>query len=177
MDTTKIDASRVTRSNAWHIGHPNAPVKVIEFINFRCPYCKQWWDKANEVLTPYVEDEKVERIVKHYDKPKESLQKGNVVRQYLSYDDPAEVTKGLIDQIFSSQEEWGELEQEKIPNWLMKNLSLVKIDNEETSQNVIDEAQAANIELVPTVFIEDNIFDENISNKELKQLVEDNLNN
>ena len=59
----------------------------------------------------------------------------------------------------------------------MKNLSLVKIDNEETSQNVIDEAQAANIELVPTVFIEDNIFDENISNKELKQLVEDNLNN
>jgi len=68
------------------------------------------------------------------------------------------------------------LEQEKIPNWLMKNLSLVKIDNEETSQNVIDEAQAANIELVPTVFIEDNIFDENISKEELEQLVQENLN-
>lgn len=177
MDTTNIDASRVTRSNAWHIGHPNAPLKVIEFINFRCPYCKQWWDKANEVLTPYVEDEKVERIVKHYDKPKESLKKGNVVHHHLSYDDAGEITKGLMDQIFAAQDEWGELDIEEVSGWLNENLSLVEIDNEETSQNVINEAEDANVELVPTVFIEDNIFDENISNEELKQLVEENLSN
>ena len=37
MDISVIDATKVNTETGLHIGESNAPVKMIEFINVRCP--------------------------------------------------------------------------------------------------------------------------------------------
>jgi protein-disulfide isomerase len=32
------------------VGDPNAPVKIIEFADFQCPFCKQWADNVSKPL-------------------------------------------------------------------------------------------------------------------------------
>ena len=84
MDISVIDATKVNTETGLHIGESNAPVKMIEFINVRCPYCRKWFEESEELLAQFVKSGKVERIIKLFDKEKESLQRGNVTIQRLN---------------------------------------------------------------------------------------------
>ena len=83
MDISVIDATKVNTETGLHIGESNAPVKMIEFINVRCPYCRKWFEESEELLAQSVKSGKVERIIKLFDKEKESLQRGNVMHHYI----------------------------------------------------------------------------------------------
>jgi protein-disulfide isomerase len=42
-------------------GDPNAPVKLIEFSDFQCPFCKQFWtDTEAQIIDAYVKTGKVQ---------------------------------------------------------------------------------------------------------------------
>lgn len=171
MDTSNILVDEITTNGGWHFGKSSAPIKVVEFINLRCPYSKLWWKKAEKILDPYVKDGKVERIVKHFDKEKPSLRKGNVLHHHLSYEDIEETRKNL-DFIIDHLDDWGDLEEEEVANWAKDKLGLDVQMNAEESSEVIEEASNANVTFVPTIFIEDYIFDENIPDEELKQILD-----
>lgn len=171
MDTSNIKAEEVTTEGGWHFGSSDAPIKVVEFINLRCPYCKVWWEKAHDIIDPYVKDGKVERIVKHFDKEKPSLRKGNVLHHYLSYDD-AEKTRDNIDYIVDHLDDWGNLEETEVSKWAQEKLELTPQANAEEASKLIEEAKNANVTLVPSIFIEDYIFDENIADEELKEIID-----
>ncbi len=70
MDISVIDATKVNTETGLHIGESNAPVKMIEFINVRCPYCRKWFEESEELLAQSVKSGKVERIIKLFDKRK-----------------------------------------------------------------------------------------------------------
>ncbi len=41
-------------------GDPNAPVKLVEFSDFQCPYCKQYWQNTEpQIIDAYVKTNKV----------------------------------------------------------------------------------------------------------------------
>ena len=80
MDISVIDATKVNTETGLHIGERNAPVKMIEFINVRCPYCRKWFEESEELLAQFVKSGKVERIIKLFEKEKESLQK--LIKKY-----------------------------------------------------------------------------------------------
>src|SRR5262245_40011224 len=46
-------------------GSPNAPVKIVEFSDFQCPYCKQWTDTTLEPLREKYGD-KIVIYYRHY---------------------------------------------------------------------------------------------------------------
>jgi protein-disulfide isomerase len=41
-------------------GDPNAPVKLVEFSDYQCPFCRNWWhDTENQIIDSYVKTGKV----------------------------------------------------------------------------------------------------------------------
>ena len=54
---TPIARPSVDRNNT---GDPNAPVKLVEFSDYQCPYCKNFWaDTEAQVIDAYVKPGKV----------------------------------------------------------------------------------------------------------------------
>jgi len=174
MDTSNINASKVTTNGGIHLGEKSAPVKVIEFINLNCPFCKQWWEESAAVLDPYVADGKVERIVKLFDKEKPGLRKGNVIHHLLDYNDSVK-TKEDIEYFLAQQQEWGKLEESAVAEYAMTKRSLTDQNNKTEAGRIITEASEANVTLVPSVFIGEFIFDEHITNEELTEMIETKL--
>ncbi|WP_041556083.1 thioredoxin domain-containing protein [Carnobacterium sp. 17-4] len=172
MDISNIKADKVNTAYGIKIGSDDAPVKVIEFINLKCPYCKMWYEDSKDVLTEYVFAGKVQRIIKHFDKEKPSLKKGNIVHRYLDYSNPEKALED-IDFFFAHQDEWGNLESfDDIAAYVVEKRKLTLQSNELAAQEIIQEANQANVVFVPTVFIGEEIFDEHITQQELKNLIE-----
>lgn len=166
MDISVIDATKVTKENGLIIGSDSAPVKIVEFMNVRCPYCKKWFEESKEVLNQAVAAGKVQRIIKLLDKEKESLQRGNVMHHHINYDHP-EKALAAIEEMYKTQNLWGDLTLEEVATFAETKLSLVEDMRENIVASIIDEANQANIKFVPTVVIDDHIFDESISKEEL----------
>jgi protein-disulfide isomerase len=54
---TPLTRPNVSRNSS---GDPNAPVKVVEFSDFQCPFCKDWWQKTEpQLIDTYVKTGKV----------------------------------------------------------------------------------------------------------------------
>ena len=59
------DAVRpVTRED--HIkGNPDAPIKIVEYSDFECPFCKRFHDTMNEVMSE-VDNGQVAWVFRHF---------------------------------------------------------------------------------------------------------------
>jgi protein-disulfide isomerase len=175
MDISNIKANEVGIMFGFKIGEAAAPVKVIEFINLRCPYCAKWFDDSKGVLDKYVQSGKVQRVIKHFDKESPGLKTGNIVHHFLDYRTPEKALKE-IEFLLTHQNEWGRLNhQDEIKSYLEKERGLIYQPNENEINGIIQEAANACVTLVPSVFIGEEIFDEHITAEELTALIEAEL--
>ena len=174
MDTSAIQSDAVSTEGGIPFGDSKAPIKVVEFINLRCPHCKTWWDKAAPILDPYVKDGKVQRIIKHYDKDKESLKIGNVLHQYIDFKD-SDKARADIDFYYNHLDDWGSLSEEELERYVREEREAEKQDNTIEAQSIIEEVKKANVEFVPTIIIEDYVFDQHIPEEELESVIEAKL--
>lgn len=171
MDIEAIHAQATNTEVGIKIGNDSAPIKVIEFMNVRCPYCRKWFEESADLLEEVVKADKAQRIIKLFDKEKPSLQRGNVMHRYVPFEDE-EKTLAVLNKIYASQAEWGNLELEEVKNYAETQLHLTPVIKEATTEAIIAEASEANITLVPTIIIGETIFDESITQEELKKLLE-----
>ncbi len=52
------------------LGDPNAPVTIIEFSDYQCPYCKRFWqDTLPQLKSEYIDTGKVKLIYRDYPLP------------------------------------------------------------------------------------------------------------
>ncbi|MGX7419065.1 thioredoxin domain-containing protein [Carnobacterium gallinarum] len=174
MDISKIDATKVGTDFGFKIGNEDAPVKVIEFINLSCPFCKMWHDLSTETLDHYVAAGKIQRIIKHFDKEKPSLQKGNVAHHHLDYSNPEKALENM-NFLFQHQSAWKELTNEEVAEYIEKTVDLKNQPNQEQINGIIAEAEASGIFFVPTVIIGKHIFDEHITPEELVTILDSEL--
>ncbi len=170
MDISVIEARNTNSRTGLKIGNDTAPVKVVEFVNLRCPYCKQWFDESKGTIEALVKEGKVQRIIKLFDKEKESLQRGNVMHRYVPKKSP-QAAYLAIQKILASQKEWGSLSLTEVAHYAEETLGLLLDEDSTTTQAVIKEASAANIKFVPTVIVNEHIFDESITTEELKKIL------
>ncbi|MFC4022273.1 thioredoxin domain-containing protein [Oceanobacillus longus] len=139
-------------------GDKNAPVKVEVFLNLACPYCKTFFEAADESLTPYIKDGQVEYIIKHYDKPREMLLYGTLVNTYLDYSDPERIYT-IMKELFANQSAWSESDSHSIKNMLSEQYGLKEEpDTIELSLKITAEAIERQVKMVPTVYINDKEF-------------------
>lgn len=137
-----------------------------EFMNLRCPYCRQWFNESKALLA----DADVTRVIKLFDKEKPSLQRGNVMHRFVDTTNESTILAS-IQKIFDTQEEWGDLELDEVATFAKEKLGLSENNHSTYSQLIVDEANAANIKFVPTIIVEEHIFDESISEDELKEIL------
>lgn len=58
--TATIQTTARPNENGLNIGDPNAPVKVVEFADFQCPYCQLYWKELEPtIISQYVATNKV----------------------------------------------------------------------------------------------------------------------
>ena len=174
MDTSIIKGNQVKPQHGIHVGKEDAPVKVMDFINLSCPYCKKWFEESLETLQKFIDEGKVERIIKHFDKEKPGLRKGNVLHHYLDYSTPEKAVKDIAF-FYEHQEDWGNLEEEQVAKYAEEERNLTPQDNQEEAKAIVEEAERANVTLVPSVFIGEHIFDESVTQEELVQYIEEEL--
>ena len=48
------------------IGNPNAPVKIVEYSDIECPYCKVFHNTMNRIMDVYGKDGKVAWVYRHF---------------------------------------------------------------------------------------------------------------
>ena len=169
MDTSIIKAAQTNAATGIQIGDANAK-PIIEFINVRCPYCRKWFEESLSILNGAVAAGKIRRVIKLFDKEKESLQRGNVMHRYISTDDPA-ATISQLTKIFQTQDEWGHLTLAEVADYAENTLGLALSNHQAQATAIVEEANQANIQFVPTVILDGHIFDESISADELTDLI------
>ncbi|AYW44940.1 DsbA family protein [Tetragenococcus koreensis] len=165
MDISVIKGEEVNTKYGIHIGN-KAPKTIVEFINLRCPFCKQWFTESKDTLEKAVADGKVNRVIKLLDHTKESLQRGNVMHRFVTDDDPKQALED-ITRIFDSQDEWGDLSLQEVADYARNELGLTEHSHLDIAEEIVEETQRVNITLVPTVILGDYIFDENIERETL----------
>ena len=166
--------SKITYDDAIKIGSDDAPLKVVEYINLRCPDSKNYEDHVVSYLDEYIKNGKVQRILKHFDKTKYPLEVGSVFNQYLDYGTPEE-TYQVIKKLFAEQNDWGSQRLSHIPH-LAKDYGLtLQEKNKDQADRIDAEVEAVNVEMIPTVFVGETAIVETIDLETFKKAVEDNL--
>lgn len=169
-----FNVAAITYDDSIKIGSDDAPLKIVEYINLRCPDSKNYEENVAPFLDSYIERGKVQRILKHFDKEKYGLEKGNLLNQYINYDTPEESYQ-LIKELFAEQHVWGQHRLAQIPH-IAKEYGLeLQAANSEISNRVLAEVVAVNVESIPTVFVGDTAFVETVNLEDFKQAVENNL--
>lgn len=170
MDTTNIQLEGISEFGIV-IGSEKAPKTMIEYINLRCPYCKQFWNQNNSLLTEAINNEQLKLVIKLLDKVKPSLQRGNIMHHHVSIDNP-DLAIQEIQQIFDTQDDWSSLSLSEVAKFAKEKLGLKEQMNDRYITKVFREAESANIVFVPTAVVGGTIFDEHLTADELKILIE-----
>lgn len=156
------------------IGSDEAPLKVIEYINLRCPDSKEYEEKIAPYLDRYIQEGKVQRVIKHFDKAVYGLEKGNLLNQYLNYDTPKE-TYTIIQKLFKEQAEWGQKRITKMPHLAAEYGLTLHSQNQKITEEIMKEVETNKIEMIPTVFVNNQAFIETIDLTTFKKAVEAKL--
>lgn len=64
--TGSTDAVRPVTSEDHIKGNPNAPIKIVEYSDFECPFCKRFHDTMNEVMDKYGESGEVAWVFRQF---------------------------------------------------------------------------------------------------------------
>ncbi|MGX7058684.1 DsbA family protein [Vagococcus humatus] len=176
METSHIKLAGIQSDLGILIGNPNAPVTLVEYINVRCPFCKQWFFDSKDLLANYRNTGKIKQLIKLYDKESPGLQMGNVMHRFIPTINSEDTLK-VMELIYQTQDEWGNLAQveqlEKIAAFAENTLQLTPQDVEEQQIAIIREAEKAGIQFVPTMIVNSHIFDQKIESDKLQHWLDE----
>lgn len=165
---TQIDTSKVTSTTGIKIGQKEAPNTLIEFVNLRCPYCRQWWDEKLDLITHEVSTGNLHYVIKLFNKESPGLALGNVMHQYVPTNEQA---VDVITKIYHTQNDWGNLfSPDEVELFAEETLGLVKQQNRDMLDSIVKEALDASIRFVPTLIVDETDFDQKISNQDFLAL-------
>lgn len=63
---TGVVVSQEVLDISYRIGNDNAPVQIVEFSDYQCPFCEKWYNETYVQLRPYIADGTVQLIFVDY---------------------------------------------------------------------------------------------------------------
>ncbi|MGX6961361.1 thioredoxin domain-containing protein [Vagococcus xieshaowenii] len=165
----------VTNEVGIQLGDADAPVVVKEYVNLRCPYCRQWFHDSKETYAQLIADGTVRRVIKLFNKEKFGLHYANAMHDYVPKNGTYEETVAVLEAIYDSQTEWGPMDRENslgdVCAYAEGTLGLVKDADTQMQEAILDETTQAGIRFIPTMIIGDNVFDQKITQEAFVSLI------
>ncbi|WP_270371053.1 thioredoxin domain-containing protein [Aerococcus urinaeequi] len=148
----KLDLDQVTDKRAIKYGQDDAPIKVTEYINFRCQGSKNFEDAVSEKLEGLADEGKIQRIIKHVDIDKAGLAKGEVINRFVDYKDQEKAYK-QFKEIFARHGEWKTTDFGGIVDYAIETLSYQYQGNRLQNDVVKAEFEALGGTATPTIVV------------------------
>lgn len=110
------------------IGSASAPLTIVEFIDYQCPFCKRFADQALlKIKSNYVDKGKARIVFKDF--PLDFHQNAVITSQAARCANSQGKFIQMHDQLFTTQSEWSNLAQNKIQDYLLKLASKISLNS------------------------------------------------
>lgn len=156
-DLPAVDTSKITDKQALILGDDQAPVTVYEYLNFRCPDAKAYFQAVQAEMAHLVANGQVRRVIKHLPMTKKGLFKGNVMNRFVDYKNPDQAYQQIVS-IYDRLGEWAASDWAGVFDFAEETLGFKYQGNKINETVVGEEAQAANITVTPTIIVGDQVF-------------------
>ena len=119
------------------IGDPNAPITIIEFSDFECPFCERF----SEQTLPLIQEEYIDKgLVKlvYRDFPLQNIHPNAVITALAAEcADDQGAFKGMHDILFANRNEWSRADSQSIVGILVNYANAIEIDTDEFESCVV----------------------------------------
>jgi protein-disulfide isomerase len=182
MPAGKYIEGPATSENDIKIGSDEAKVKIVEFTDFQCPYCKQLHETVmSQVAKEY--GDKVQVIFKNLPLPIHP--QANVTSLAGACANEQGKFSQYADKLFATQDVWGKA-KDAAP--LLKTYAAqLKLDTQKFNQCLTDkkyqslidqsskQAQEFNIQGTPAIFVGDEFFAGALKYEDVKKVIDEQL--
>lgn len=149
-----LDLSKVTDKRSLKYGSDDAPIKITEYINFRCLGSKKFEDAVSNKLEQLADDGKVQRIIKHVDLDVAGLYKGEAINRFIDYKDQARGYQ-QFKEVFDRHGEWATSDFAGIVDFAIETLSYSYRGNRLQNDITKEEFKAIGGSATPTIVVSD----------------------
>lgn len=169
-DIPTVDTAKIKENQAVIVGNADASVTVYEYLNFRCPDAKRYFETVTPEMDQWIADGKIRRVIKHMPMFKKGLFKGNIMNQFIDYKNPEEAYE-QIKTVYSHIGEWGACDFEGVFRFAEETLGYPYKGNKINASAVESEINKAHITVTPTVIIGDKVFDDTADPTEILEYI------
>lgn len=150
FDPDSLDVVSVSVDNDPVYGDPEAPITIVEFSDYQCPFCKSFYNETLPTLIQEYVDEGIVKIVfRDFPLPPDKHPQANLaaesaecVRAYTT-EDADEAYFAMHDLLFENQSAWsGQLNAEEVIVGLAKDELGVDIQSCIDNGEMVAEVQA-----------------------------------
>lgn len=145
-------------------GDKDAPVQIIEFSDFQCPFCNRFWQQTyRELITKYVDTGKAYFVYRDFPLDFHPMAVPAAIAAECAREQGGdEVFFNFHDKIFATQQTWSTSNDKNFFKTLAKDVGVDQgkfdecFDNEKYKDEVMKDyadGQAAGVQGTPTVFI------------------------
>ena len=96
-----VDVNKLDLKNAAHIGDLNAPIKIIEYADFQCPFCKKAAPVIKEIIKNY--NKEIVFVYKHIPWPKHEFSQNMALAAECAKDQNESAFWAFHNSFFSEQ--------------------------------------------------------------------------
>lgn len=168
--------------NDIKIGSDDAKIKVVEFTDFQCPYCKKLHEEVvSKVLKDY--GEKIQLVFKNFPLESHALAAPAAIAGECANEQGK--FESYADKLFASQESWGKMKDASATfKGYARSLGLNAADfnkcfdekkYEEKVKASLEEGKNFGIQGTPALFIGDNFQNGLVKYEDVKKILDEQL--
>lgn len=175
VEAPKIDESSV------QVGNKEAKVKIVQFSDFQCPYCKKMHETViAKILKDY--GDKVEFVWKNFPLPIHPQAEGAALAAMCANEQGKFIE--FADKLFATQDQWGKTKDTNLFKGYARTLGLNSadfnkcLDDRKYADQIkqeSDEAQSFGISGTPATFVDDQFFGGLATYDDLKKAIDEEL--
>ncbi|USK36460.1 DsbA family protein (plasmid) [Bacillus sp. F19] len=169
--STKINNEKLIE-NGYAFGDSDAPIKMIEYTNFQCTYCKNQHSELKEEVERLINDGQLYYLMKHVSI--EDNKNAEIVNERVNAISDKDSQLSAINRVFIEQEQWSEKNAGELERYL-ENTNLQEKNTVKIKGILASEVKNLGISATPTTIINGQKFQGAIKKEEFLKYIEAEL--